>query len=886
MIEFFFVFFKKIFTEPGIAVIAVSLCVNAVLLPVYTAADRWQREERELQKRMKKKLSDIRAVFKGDERQMITNTYYRQMGYSPLSALRSSAGLLIQIPFFLAAYTFLSHTPNLAGVSFLFLRNLSDPDALLHIKLFSTDFAVNVLPIAMTVINLLSALVYTQDLGRRDKIQLYGMALIFLVLLYSSPSGLVLYWTCNNVFSLGKNIASAKMKHPTVALHIIASLVGIVLIAGSVTQQFNLERYTILIVALGVALILTPFAWKWFMQRLSASAFLSHPDKVLYFVSCAALFFLLGLLIPTQVMADAASDFADPWGFIVRTFVQGSVVCLMLPALVWSFASVNVRKALVFLIPCGAALALICVFALSASYGVMTTSFRIEEPELISRAFPLWANAAAVLAALVIPLIFFLKKKLDILSGVFGVVAAVLAVMSVINMVHLENELKENALIKERIAANESVEIGGGHGDIVFPFTKTGTNTFIMFLDRAVGIGLYTALEALPELSADLDGFTWYPNTLSFGDCTVTGVPAMFGGYDYAPLDVNARGDKLLADKVNEALTLLPRIFGTAGARVSVTDPPLTNMRFVSDPTVFKGIPNTTVQNLDGRFNKRYTTEFPQKKERFVDSFDFDVLFRYCLFRAAPPVLRYGIHYKGWWWRDSANNNFERALTEYSTLYYLSDICSADDGADTLNIFTNETTHEAGSFLSDLTLRAEPNEYDYLSEYMYTYQAAMRAIAVWIDHLKELGVYDNTRIIVASDHGTLFPNTRFAVAGMEWFNPLLMVKEPGARGVLSVSPEFMMNADVPLIALLALGGERINPYLGTPLRRPFDSAAGNSADNTSGDVSVVEAVSSQPNRHGQYRFNLTRERELIKRDIFQPDAWLPWRDITRGESAE
>jgi membrane protein insertase Oxa1/YidC/SpoIIIJ len=35
------------------------------------------------------------------------------------------------------------------------------------------------------------------------------MALIFLVLLYNSPSGLVLYWTCNNIFSLGKNLASA-----------------------------------------------------------------------------------------------------------------------------------------------------------------------------------------------------------------------------------------------------------------------------------------------------------------------------------------------------------------------------------------------------------------------------------------------------------------------------------------------------------------------------------------------------------------------------------------------------------------------------------------------------------------------------------------------------
>jgi hypothetical protein len=38
------------------------------------------------------------------------------------------------------------------------------------------------------------------------KVQISGTALIFLALLYNSPSGLVLYWTLNNIFSLVKNI--------------------------------------------------------------------------------------------------------------------------------------------------------------------------------------------------------------------------------------------------------------------------------------------------------------------------------------------------------------------------------------------------------------------------------------------------------------------------------------------------------------------------------------------------------------------------------------------------------------------------------------------------------------------------------------------------------
>ncbi|WP_026043511.1 hypothetical protein [Treponema primitia] len=92
IIEFLFVLFNRTFYDAGLAIIGLSVVVNTLLLPIYTVADRWQQEERGLQDRMKKKLADIRAVFSGDERQLIINTYYRQMGYSPLYALRSSVG--------------------------------------------------------------------------------------------------------------------------------------------------------------------------------------------------------------------------------------------------------------------------------------------------------------------------------------------------------------------------------------------------------------------------------------------------------------------------------------------------------------------------------------------------------------------------------------------------------------------------------------------------------------------------------------------------------------------------------------------------------------------------------------------------------------------------
>ncbi len=186
----------------GWAIVVMSLAVNTVILPIYIKAEKWQEDERALRKSFENKEAMIKRSFKGQERFAMMTTMHRQAGYSPLLSLRSSIGFFLQIPFFFAAYHFLSHFEPLAGISFMGLADLSKPDAAISLG----SFSINVMPILMTVINLASALIYTHNLTRRDKMQLYAMAAVFLVLLYDAASGLVLYWTCNNIYSLGKNI--------------------------------------------------------------------------------------------------------------------------------------------------------------------------------------------------------------------------------------------------------------------------------------------------------------------------------------------------------------------------------------------------------------------------------------------------------------------------------------------------------------------------------------------------------------------------------------------------------------------------------------------------------------------------------------------------------
>ncbi|MDR2314705.1 MAG: membrane protein insertase YidC [Spirochaetaceae bacterium] len=885
ILEFLFVLFNRIFDAPGPSIIFLSVVVNTLTLPIYILADRWQREERELQKRMKKKLQDIRAVFKGDERQMIIHTYYRQMGYSPVFVVKASIGLLLQIPFFIAAYQFLSHTSMLSGASFLFLENLNRSDALISLPFG----ALNVLPLLMTLVNLVSSFIYAKDLGRREIIQLFAMALIFLALLYNSPSGLVLYWTVNNLYSLLKN-AALYLKKPALVLQGIASFFALLFFIFIWTGKANVERYQILFSVLALFVIAAPFIWKALVRILNSGFLSGSPAGAfddmtgLYLYAMLFLFLLLGVLSPAQVLSTSLTDFEQPWVFWGRTFIQGTAFFILIPLFIRALAPRELRRPFAFFYAVLSLVCGFCYFVLSKSYGRMDRNFKLEDTERLLHAFPLWVNGAllAGAAALTAVVIFFKKEK--ILQGFFGAACAATVVLGSINLVSMERQRRE---LSELAALGKGSAGGEVQRETVFPLSRTGINTFIVFFDRAQGTAMMTALEKWPFLAQGLDGFTFYPNTLSFGSCTVTGVPAMLGGYDYTPLAINERKGELLRDKVNEAIRLLPRLFGEAGYRVTITDPVIANMQSVPDISIFRGMKNVNAGNLSGTLVSRFRDEFPVEDEKAVDSFDFDILFRYGIFRAAPPALRYGIHYKGQWWREGAYNSYGRAAAEFSSLYYWPEICSIDEGPGTLNIFMNAATHEPGAYDKSFFPRNEPVRFsgeeiaEYGSEenteYLYTFMAAMEQFLKWLEFLKTEGIYDNTRIIVISDHGGGYHKPLIEFGEMESHNPLLLVKEAGARGGLALVPELMTHADTPALAARTLREPPGAPGTPEPAKAQAAALAQSGEDAKKQPLWAVNERSSQPLRHGPYEFNLDWIRELKGRDLFSRESWGDWK---------
>lgn len=197
-----------LFTQSyGTSIILLSILVNILMIPLYWYAEKMQQRERTIQAAMRPKILEYKSVFKGNELFLYTQNLYKQHNYHPVFAFRSLIGLLIQLPFFIAAYSFLSNLPAIEGVSYLFFNNLGSPDKL--ISLFGLK--INLMPFVMTIINLSSVIAYGKGLNRSEKYPIYMISFLFLILLYNSPTGLLLYWSMNNLFTLCKSTIFKKI---------------------------------------------------------------------------------------------------------------------------------------------------------------------------------------------------------------------------------------------------------------------------------------------------------------------------------------------------------------------------------------------------------------------------------------------------------------------------------------------------------------------------------------------------------------------------------------------------------------------------------------------------------------------------------------------------
>ena len=846
-IEFVFVFYTTKIGLFGIAgaIVAVSLAVNFLALPIYNVADSLQEKERNIQKLLSPRVQRIKQAFSGDERFMMLQTFYRENHYHPLYALRSSLSILIEIPFFIAAYHFLSNAEILKSAHFYFLRDFGSPDSLFALNFGAKKVAVNVLPILMTLINFVSGAIYLKKATIKEKIQLYVLALLFLVLLYNSPSGLVCYWILNNLFSLVKNIVNAKCKNRAKFVHKAVSAIVIFSSVFLLTKQsFSIVK-RLAFLAFAILVCVLPIAKKIFERTLSAKknadTKTSTALRKQFLLSAAGLTLLAGFLLPSSIISTSPVEFSyigetqSPLSYIFSCFTFFAGLFLFWPTLIYKMFGTKVQKIISPLFVFIFFLALLNVYVFTYRYGTFTIFFQLDESKNLKNYSPFFS----VLPLFCAFALFFLATKSakpkwkNLSTAVLTILCFSEAALGLVKTLSIKREYL--AYTAQRATESEDMEIKS-----VYHLSKTKKNVVVLFLDRAMSCFVPYIVKEFPEIEEQFSGFTFYPNTVSFSTNTAKAAPAMLAGYEYTPENINKRENERLKDKHNEASLVMPKLFLDAGFDVTITDPPFPNYTWKGDLSAFKQYSEIHSSEIIGNYVAKYKKDHPEflSLPRTDDFYTKKFIISFCLLETLPPMLRNTYYAGGKYYRAEgevlvrySNNNF---LKNWTNLYYLPELTQFDNEKDTYTFIDNETTHEY-TLLENKTYVPtgkidEKNFscgfYDYAvpphsemesdAQAYHVNAAALLQVAKWLEYLKGNDCYDNTRIIIVSDHGRYIslPQFREMQYGTEYagFTPLFMVKDFYATGKLKTDDTFMTNADTIFFATADLPVSKKNPF--------------------------------------------------------------------------
>ena len=151
----------------------------------------------------------------------------------------------------------------------------------------------------------------------------------------------------------------------------------------------------------------------------------------------------------------------------------------------------------------------------------------------------------------------------------------------------------------------------------------------------------------------------------------------------------------------------------------------------------------------------------------------------------------------------------------------------------------------------------------------------MQEIAKFCDFLKQKGCYDNTRIILVSDHGLgresmaqqLYESWILNGDIKDRLNPLMMVKDFNSHGTLKTDMTFMTTGDVPTLALDGIVEDPVNPFTGNPV---------SSAPKKDGILITSTGDLFMPyHSKSKYQFTVPEDSwYCVKDNIFEDKNWI------------
>ncbi|MBQ9250781.1 MAG: sulfatase-like hydrolase/transferase, partial [Oscillospiraceae bacterium] len=577
-------------------------------------------------------------------------------------------------------------------------------------------------------------------------------------------------------------------------------------------------------------------------------------DDRIFAVCCVFLALLTGALIPSAVIRSSPAEFVNvtlyrsPLWYVLSAALLAAGTFLIWCGIFYRLSGPQGRRlfGLAAWVLAGAAV---------TDYMFFGTHYGDISSTLVYDIFPVSTGKEILLNLLVllaVAAVFYLawRKKAALVNVAGLTLCLAVLCMSVLNLGAIHRDLRT---VKASLDASS--------GDMpVIPLSKDGQNVVVLMMDRAIGYLVPFLMEEDPQLQEQFAGFTFYPNTLSYGSNTNIGTAALFGGYEYRPTEINKRADKPLVQEQNEALRLMPVLFDEAGYEVTVCDPTYAGYKeFPMDLSIYDDHPDIHACYARGKFSAGLALDQATEKSMYRNFFCFSI------YKIAPLICQPSLYTQGFYNEADALSGTRtgtemsiqtldgpsrasglkpKFLQDYAVLDNLSAMTEIrEDDGNTFMMLCSEMTHEPTLLqLPDyaLSYKVDNTEYDAAHPVRYSgdgrvlgfsteLQAisyhinmlGLRELGKWFDTLRENGVYDNTRIIIVADHGYNLGYEEMKLGPENWadamrFNPLLMVKDFESQAY-QVDTRFMTHCDVPLLAFDGIIEDPVNPATGTPV---------------------------------------------------------------------
>jgi len=734
---------------------------------------------------------------------------------------------------FFSAYQLLSHYTGYAGESFLFISDLSKADAAWDLGVA----VLNILPILMTALNGISSLLYTRGTNRSERYQLWGLALLFLILLYSSPSALVLYWTMNNLFALIKQILghkgekvfflpehidkrkvgkilyygflSAAVFHSlaivgyydrestTTTLYLAAALIfflflmqliGVisykkrfesklfkwipaVFIAVLIPFQIlftidfvqavlRLDSGTGLLISLfkvvivqGIIILIT-FPSFYFLTGAIKFKKQSEPSKLRFLLSLSFLVILVFFSLPVQVYSSLPSGFDFS---VFRIFQYNVIPLILIFAILFGFYVLIPRKWKVLMEILFASFAVssfIYAFFIQLNFGSLDGLVLTgEKTFLATYSWYILEYCLLVILVLAIVKLFNTNKRNYLIF--ISILNLLVVGQTVFQSVRLEFSSEKDISSYDRSLPSDSEQVLG--------FSKDKNNVIVFMLDMFQGSYISRIMEDNPDLINRYSGFTWFPNTLSISYYTNASLPVLLGGWEFEPVEMGRKPGKNLMEKIVSSYDSLIQQAQNENYSMSFVDPSFyETYRGELTPLREKG----ATAAYSSQFRNYWEDNHMESSQSMNEAANKSrLLYMIGLFRIVPFAVKAPIYNEGGW-LSLENSRFSLQKSDYnhvfsraSFLKSLPILSNTDSSEATFKFFLSELTHTPFGISEDGEIMLDgAAEKEFLSsttgmKSYYSAYWALTYIGEFLEWLKVNDIYDNSRIILVSDHG-------------------------------------------------------------------------------------------------------------------------------------